>query len=100
MFSRQDRKTIKSTISADEARRKREEKQSGLRKQKKDQLLQKRRREGASGATIHDPQVQEKLQQLPALVTQLNSNDINQQLEATVNFRKLLSMGTLKLFFV
>lgn len=56
-----ERKSIKNTITADEARRKREEKQNGLRKQKKDLLLQKRRKEGVSGATVHDPQVMEKV---------------------------------------
>ncbi|KAL0481613.1 importin subunit alpha-6/7 [Acrasis kona] len=96
MFSNQEptgRKAIKAnTISADEARRKREDKLSGLRKQKKEQILQKRRKEAGLGETIHDPHVQEKLQQLPALVAQLNSADVSNQLSATVSFRKLLSM--------
>lgn len=60
MFSKQDRKNIKATLSAEEARRKREEKQITLRKQKKDAVLQKRRRE-TQGGVVHDPQILEKV---------------------------------------
>lgn len=91
MYSKQERKNIKSTLSLEETRRKREEKLSGLRKKKKDELLKKKRKQGT--VTKLDPQVIQKLQNLPKLVEQLQSNDTNQQLEATIAFRRLLSMG-------
>jgi len=91
MYSKQERKNIKSTLSLEDSRRKREEKLSGLRKKKKDELLKKKRKEGIGSYKL-DPQVMQKLQNLPKLVQQLQSNDYNQQLEATVAFRRLLSM--------
>lgn len=70
-----------------------EDKQLSLRKQKKEEVLQKKRKEMAvsQGAPM-DPQVQQKLQELPALVQQLVSPIPKNQLEATIYFRKLLSM--------
>src|SRR3989338_7777633 len=65
------RKNLKTTLSAEEGKIKRMDKQTSLRKQMREELLQKRRKESTTGATIHDPQL---------------------QLEATVQFRKLLSM--------
>lgn len=86
------REHIKSTLTLDQERRKRETKQVTLRKQKKSQILAKRRRDGAEQSKTIDPQVQERLSMIPQLATQLVSPDMNQKLEATVQFRKLLSM--------
>lgn len=92
MFSKQERKQIKATLTAEEARRKREDKQMGLRKQKREEILQKRRKEGLNENKIMTADMQQKLQQIPVLREQLLSNDPNVQLQATVAFRKLLSM--------
>jgi importin subunit alpha-1 len=89
-FEKQDRKTIKATESASGFRGKRADRLSALRKQKKEALM-KRRRE-APESVVHDPQVLEKLNKLPALVNGLMSNDINVVIEATASVRKLLSM--------
>jgi len=91
MFDKQERKTIKASITnADDGRRKREEKQVALRKQKKEAVL-KRRREAQDSAT-YDPKVLEKLHQLPQLVQGIMSEDLNIVTDATANLRKLLSM--------
>lgn len=69
MYSKQgERKNIKTTLTADEARRKREEKHNSLRKQKKNEVLTKRRRENTGGA-VHDPQILEKV---PYFRTRIN----------------------------
>src|SRR3989338_6296366 len=86
------RKNLKTTLSAEEGKIKRMDKQTSLRKQMREELLQKRRKESTTGATIHDPLIQEKLNQLPLLVEQIKSGNPQLQLEATVQFRKLLSM--------
>ncbi|EFC47863.1 predicted protein [Naegleria gruberi] len=86
------RKNLKSTLSAEDGKIKRMDKQSSLRKKMRDELLQKRRKENTTGATIHDPLIQEKLNQLPLLLEQVKSGNPTLQLEATVQFRKLLSM--------
>lgn len=92
MYAKQERKSIKATISAEEATKKRGDKQMGLRKQKREELLQKRRKEGPSEGKVLTADMQQKLQQIPVLKEQLVSNDPNLQLQATVAFRKLLSM--------
>jgi importin subunit alpha-1 len=93
MYSKQEeRKQIKATLTAEEARRKREEKQMGLRKQKREEILQKRRKEGFDENKVLSIDMQQKIQQIPLLREQLLSNDPNIQYQATVAFRKLLSM--------
>eukprot|EP01027_Heterolobosea_sp_BB2_P005342 GEZU01008186.1.p1 GENE.GEZU01008186.1~~GEZU01008186.1.p1 ORF type:complete len:520 (-),score=184.69 GEZU01008186.1:547-2106(-) len=95
MYGRQDktpkRANVKATLSVDESRRKREETSFELRKVKRDQLLQKKRKEGLVGPK-HDEATQQKLAAIPTLVAALHSNDPNNQLQATIQFRKLLSM--------
>ncbi|KAL0483017.1 importin-alpha [Acrasis kona] len=91
MFDKQERKSIKASVSvAEDGRRKREEKLSALRKQKKEAIL-KRKRE-APDASTHDPKVIMKLNQLPQLVAGINSSDLAVVTDATSNLRKLLSM--------
>eukprot|EP01080_Neovahlkampfia_damariscottae_P003901 gene3901-7114_t len=93
MYSGQQgtRKNLKSTLSKEDTRRKMEEKQNTLRKQKKENLVKKMRNEGSSEVSS-DPQLSQKLQNLPSLMLLLKSEDPKKQLEATVQFRKLLSM--------
>ena len=93
MYSNQQgtRKNLKSTLSKEDTRRKMEEKQNTLRKQKKENLVKKMRNEGTDMGL--DPQLSQKLQNLPNLMTLLKSEDPKKQLDATVQFRKLLSMG-------
>ncbi|KAG2382911.1 hypothetical protein C9374_004878 [Naegleria lovaniensis] len=86
------RKNLKSTPSAEDGKQKRIVKQENLRKQKREDLLQKRRKESTTGVAQHDPLIQEKLLQLPALLEAIKSGNPTLQLEATVQFRKLLSM--------
>jgi len=92
MYSNQQtqRKNLKSTLSKEDTRRKMEEKQNTLRKQKKETLVKRMRNEGSENS--YDPQVNQKLQNLPNLMLLLKSEDQKQQLEATIQFRKLLSM--------
>lgn len=95
MFQAQDkkstpRKSVKSTATSEDFRRKREEQSIILRKEKKDQILQAKRSKGTGRPD--DAASAQKLQAIPLLCAQLGSNDINQQLSATVQFRKLLSM--------
>ncbi|KAL9648578.1 hypothetical protein ABK040_012237 [Willaertia magna] len=93
MYTPKQRKNLKTTLTVEDGKQKRIEKQTTLRKQKREELLQKRRKEAASAATIkHDPQIQEKLNQIPTLMEQIKSGNPTQQLEAVVSFRKLLSM--------
>jgi len=92
MYNKQtSRKNIKTTFSLQDARRKREDKMKTLRKQKKE-VLRKKRRQETSGVEKYDPQVMTKLKELPQLVEQLKSDDVQVKLTATVKFRKLLSM--------
>lgn len=55
------RENIKSTLSFDQERRKRETKQQTLRKQKKNEILSKRRKEGTEQGKQIDPLTQEKV---------------------------------------
>ena len=103
MYSKQDRKQLKTTLTTEDLRRKMGDKQLTLRKQKKDEILQKKRKEQVGHVPAqHDPQVLQKvnehqmkinsnkLSQLPLLVQQLSNPQ--QQLDALISFRKLLSM--------
>ncbi|XP_030521001.2 importin subunit alpha-4-like isoform X1 [Rhodamnia argentea] len=81
----------KKGVSLDEARRKREEKLVQIRKNKKQDSL-KKRRDGSllnDNARLHH--VQPKLEHLPLMVQAVSSSDSSWQLEATTQFRKLLS---------
>lgn len=86
------RKNLKSTLSVEDGKQKRMDKQTTLRKQMKETLLHKKRKETTSGSAQHDPMMQERLNQLPTMLEHLKSGNPTLQLEATVAFRKLLSM--------
>lgn len=100
---------LKKGIDADESRRRREETSVELRKNKREEQINKRRMmtpgaapassgsnkfdEGRSGSQQQrSADVMEKLRALPALVAGVMSEDGGAQLEATMSFRKLLSI--------
>lgn len=86
-----ERKQVKSTLTLDEAVRKREDRQHSLRKQRRAEQLHKKRKEGPQEAN-RTADMQQKLQQIPILLEQLKTNDPAMQLQATMSFRKMLSM--------
>eukprot|EP00727_Mastigamoeba_balamuthi_P010215 m51a1_g5816 putative importin alpha (539) ;mRNA; f:211773-214510 len=92
------RKSVRRAgISADDTRRRREEEQLQIRKQKRMESLTKRRHMPAPPADGMSPEpVPEPIddQNLAALVGMINSADPKLQLEATTSFRKLLSIET------
>lgn len=94
MYSKQEKKQLlKATTTQQDLVRKAGEQQLTIRKQKKEEMLAKRRRETVGGVpAVHDPTIIQKLQQLPQLVAKLQSTVPLHQLEATIDFRKLLSM--------
>ncbi|KAJ3124560.1 Importin alpha subunit (Karyopherin alpha subunit) (Serine-rich RNA polymerase I suppressor protein) [Nowakowskiella sp. JEL0407] len=82
-------------LKADEMRRRREDAASLLRKQKKDETLAKRRvmvddteseDEGQQGAMVI-----KMSEQLPAMIKAVWSDNVDEQLDATQKFRRLLS---------
>jgi HEAT repeat protein len=106
-------RALKKGVDAEEARQKRVEVTVQLRKQNRDEQVMKRR--GAVGETskpdenssatstnadnmavattkLTSSDLQERVKNLPRLVEALNSNDVNRQLEAATEFRKLLSI--------
>jgi importin subunit alpha-1 len=84
---------------ADELRRRREEAQIEIRKAKRDENLAKRRNlnevslASDSEDEVDDTSAMEDQlkQELPAMMQSISSDDIEQQLDATTKFRKLLS---------
>lgn len=87
------KKSYKVGVDADEARRKREDNLLEIRKSKKEDNLQKKRREGMQLAqAVPQIDLAKNLESLPALVGGVMSNDPALQLEATAQFRKLLSI--------
>ncbi|CAM9099156.1 unnamed protein product, partial [Phaeothamnion confervicola] len=109
----QRKKNFKKTVGQEEARRRREETAIQIRKSKKDERLNQRRKMslaattgfgGAPGAAKpaaqYDPSIVQRavahqtvaLEQLPQLVAGLQSQDPAVQLEMTTHFRKLLSI--------
>lgn len=96
------KKGFKKAIDADEARRKREDNMIQIRKDKREEAMLKKRRDGAGGHVFSDStalsgspsggSVQAKLAQLPQMLDALKSADPNMQIEATIAFRKLLSI--------
>lgn len=93
----------KGRFSADELRRRRDTQQVELRKAKRDEVLAKRRNfvpptdsvdsdEEDEESSAADQQFYGQLQQeLPQMVQQINSSDMQEQLAATVKFRQILS---------
>mmetsp|Transcript_16449 Transcript_16449/g.22734 ORF Transcript_16449/g.22734 Transcript_16449/m.22734 type:complete len:539 (-) Transcript_16449:1077-2693(-) len=93
-------KSYKKEVSDDDAKKKRGEHLVEIRKNKRAEELQKKRREGESPEEIGDSErtgtgptsVQAKLEGLPHMVTGVYSEDTALQLENTTHFRKLLSI--------
>ncbi|KAL6897955.1 hypothetical protein ACP4OV_006914 [Aristida adscensionis] len=95
------RSNFKVAVDAEESRRRRENQMVDIRKIKREESLQKKRRDGypapAAGAAgapqlAHSSALQQKLEGLPAMVQAVLSDDPTTQLEATTQFRKLLSI--------
>ncbi|KAK9992053.1 hypothetical protein SO802_027038 [Lithocarpus litseifolius] len=97
------KKSYKSGVDGNEARRRREDNLVEIRKSKREDNLLKKRREGllllqsqqsnergtpSASASV----IQQKLESLPVMVQGVQSNDPASQLEATTQFRKLLSI--------
>jgi hypothetical protein len=83
-------------VDAEEGRRRREDNLVEIRKNRREESLQKKRREGLQAQQIPESAnstlVEKKLEHLPALVTGIWTDDNNMQFEATTQFRKLLSI--------
>ncbi|XP_011036930.1 PREDICTED: importin subunit alpha-1 isoform X1 [Populus euphratica] len=91
------RNRYKVAVDADEGRRRREDNMVEIRKNRREESLQKKRREGlqaqAIPAALHSSAAEKKqLEHLPSMVAGVWSEDGNLQLEATTQFRKLLSI--------
>ncbi|KAL0219419.1 hypothetical protein P9112_005072 [Eukaryota sp. TZLM1-RC] len=83
-------RNIKSGISKDEGRLKREKVSLSLRKEKRHEHLAKRRDE--SLADLSTDALTTQLQRLPEFVQKVFSDDLQQQIEGTHGLRKLLSL--------
>ncbi|KAL6011295.1 hypothetical protein ACLOJK_001740 [Asimina triloba] len=90
------RNRYKVAVDAEEGRRRREDNMVEIRKNRREESLQKKRREGMQAqpfqAMINASAVEKKLESLPAMVAGVWSEDNSLQLEATTQFRKLLSI--------
>ncbi|CAN6468286.1 unnamed protein product [Victoria cruziana] len=90
------KKSYKVAVDADEARRKREDNMVEIRKNKREENLLKKRREGMQAQafvpTMQATAMEKKLESLPAMIAGVWTEDNNLQLEATTQFRKLLSI--------
>ncbi|CAH1426340.1 unnamed protein product [Lactuca virosa] len=90
------RNRYKVAVDAEEGRRRREDNMVEIRKNRREESLQKKRREVTASQFAMPVQsasaAEKKLENLPAMVAGVFSNDNNMQLEATTQFRKLLSI--------
>ncbi|KAJ6836161.1 importin subunit alpha-2-like [Iris pallida] len=90
------RNKYKVAVDADEGRRRREDNMVEIRKNKREENLQKKRREGMQSQPFPQsgpvPAADKKLDSLPAMVAGVYTDDNNLQLEFTTQFRKLLSI--------
>ncbi|CAI9768906.1 unnamed protein product [Fraxinus pennsylvanica] len=99
------KKGYKIGVDAEEARRRREDNMVEIRKNKREDNLLKKRREGLLNNNFQqlqqhfplDPSqspavVEKKLESIPLMVQGVWSNDPSAQVEATTQFRKLLSI--------
>ena len=104
----------KKGIDADESRQRREEVTTELRKNKREDMMQKRRMMRADGtatdasapsvsaaptenvnaANGHELSNEDMIRQIPALMAQMQRPTADEQLEAVAGFRKILSIGT------
>ncbi|EFA85470.1 putative importin subunit alpha B [Heterostelium album PN500] len=82
----QRKSQYKKIIDADDARRKREEVALSIRKNKREDSLAKKRN------IKSDPSLNQRLENLPAMVSGLQSQNYDQILQSTIAFRKLLSI--------
>ncbi|RWW79911.1 hypothetical protein BHE74_00011772 [Ensete ventricosum] len=100
------RNKYKVAVDAEEGRRRREDNMVEIRKNRREESLQKKRREGMQAqplpqTAIHASAVEKKvLESLPAMVAGVYSDDSILQLEATTQFRKLLSIGVYDTLYV
>jgi len=86
------RRQFKPTIEASDARRKREEQASAIRKNKRIESIAKRRNTNATDEEIPVVPVSERSREIQALSQAVRTGDGKQQYEATLRFRKLLSI--------
>ncbi|KAF5190830.1 Importin subunit alpha [Thalictrum thalictroides] len=90
------RNRYKVAVDAEEGRRRREDNMVEIRKNKREESLQKKRREGMQAqqfpTALHASNIEKKLESLPVMVQGVISDDNQLQLEATTQFRKLLSI--------
>ncbi|KAL3750061.1 hypothetical protein ACJRO7_011097 [Eucalyptus globulus] len=90
------RNRYKVAVDADEGRRRREDNMVEIRKSRREESLLKKRREGLqapqASPSLHSSAVEKKLENLPNMVAAVLSNDKSLQLDATTQFRKLLSI--------
>ncbi|KAK1280066.1 Importin subunit alpha-1 [Acorus gramineus] len=91
------RNRYKVAVDAEEGRRRREDNMVEIRKNKREESLLKKRREGMQAfqsfsSSLQPSAVEKKLESLPAMVKGVYSDDNALQLEATTQFRKLLSI--------
>lgn len=103
-ISNERQKQFKKGIDTDESRRRREDTTIQIRKNKKEERLNQRRRmvpdataninpaENSFTSSHNDASVKQKLEQLPRMIIGLQSLDSGVQLEAVTAFRKLLSI--------
>ncbi|MBA0772081.1 hypothetical protein Gotri_007518 [Gossypium trilobum] len=91
------RNKYKVAVDAEEGRQRREDNVVEIRKNHREESLQKKRREMLQvqpmPASLHSFTVEKKLENLPAMVAGVWADDNNMQLEATTQFRKLFSIG-------
>ncbi|KAJ9559181.1 hypothetical protein OSB04_013795 [Centaurea solstitialis] len=85
------RNRYKVAVDAEEERWRREENTVEIRKNKREENLLKKRQ--ILSLSIQTSTIEIKLENLPSMVARLYSNDNNMQMEATSQFRKLLSIG-------
>nr|ACJ85746.1 unknown [Medicago truncatula] len=90
------RNRYKVAVDAEEGRRRREDTMVEIRKNRREESLLKKRREGLQPqqipSALHSNVVEKKLEHLPTMVAGVWSDDNNLQLESTTQFRKLLSI--------
>ncbi|KAL5580371.1 hypothetical protein UlMin_012813 [Ulmus minor] len=95
------KKSYKTGVDADEARRRREDNLVEIRKNKREDSLLKKRRDGLVLPSQQEQSIdgsqnaavlEKRLESIPVMVQAIWSDDPNSQLEATTQFRKLLSI--------
>ncbi|KAK4783315.1 hypothetical protein SAY86_007689 [Trapa natans] len=92
------RNRYKVSVDADEGRRRREDNLVEIRKSKREESLLKKRREGlqtqqfTSPVVAHTTNMEKKIESLPQMIAGVWSDNHPLQLEATTQFRKLLSI--------